>query len=245
MKRRIAVVGFALALVAAVAAVSAGLGSRADLWSFRTGFQILRWAAWGGLAAAVLSLLGLGLAFGSRPAGRGPALLLGATGLVIGLVVAWVPWTWKQRADSVPPIHDITTDLADPPAFEAILPLRADAPNPSEYGGDSIAAQQREGYPDLAPLTLDLPLDAAFRRALEAARDMGWQIVDSDPARGRIEATATTPWFGFEDDVVVRVRPEGGGSRVDVRSVSRVGRSDVGTNARRIEDYLEELSAEP
>jgi uncharacterized protein (DUF1499 family) len=193
----------------------------------------------------VVSLLGLGIAFGGQPAGRGRALLLGATGLVIGLVVAWVPWTWKQRADSVPPIHDITTDLADPPAFEAILPLRAEAPNPSEYGGDSIAAQQREAYPDLAPLTLDLPLDAVFRRALEAARDMGWEIVDSDPARGRIEATATTPWFGFKDDVVIRVRPEGGGSRVDVRSVSRVGRSDVGTNARRIEDYLQELSAGP
>jgi uncharacterized protein (DUF1499 family) len=244
MRHRIAVLGFALAVVAAVAAVSSGLGSRADLWSFRTGFQILRWAAWGGLAAAVLSLLGLGLAFGGGTAGRrSRALLLGATGLVIGLVTVWIPWTWKQRADGVPPIHDITTDLADPPAFEAILPLRQDAPNPSEYGGDSIAAQQREGYPDLGPLTLALPLDAAFRRALEGARDMGWEIVDSDPARGRIEATATTPWFGFEDDVVVRVRPQGGGSRVDVRSVSRVGRSDVGTNARRIREYLEELSA--
>jgi uncharacterized protein (DUF1499 family) len=159
--------------------------------------------------------------------------------------VVWIPWSWKQRADRVPPIHDITTDLADPPAFEAVLPLRQDAPNPSEYGGDSIAAQQREAYPDLGPLTLDLPLDAAFRRAQEAARDMGWEIVDSDPARGRIEATATTPWFGFKDDVVVRVRPEDGGSRVDVRSVSRVGRSDVGTNARRIREYLEELSAGP
>jgi uncharacterized protein (DUF1499 family) len=246
MKGRVAVLGFALAVVAAAAAVSSGLGSRADLWSFRTGFQILRWAAWGGLAAAVLSLLGLGIAFGGRPAGhRGRALVLGATGFVIGLVVVWIPWSWKQRADRVPPIHDITTDLTDPPAFEAVLPLRQDAPNPSEYGGDSIAAQQREAYPDLGPLTLDLPLDAAFRRGLEAARDMGWEIVDSDPARGRIEATATTPWFGFKDDVVVRVRPEGGGSRVDVRSVSRVGRSDVGTNARRIREYLEELSAGP
>lgn len=243
MKRRIAVVGFALALVAAGAAVASGLGSRADLWSFRTGFQILRWAAWGGMAAVAISLLGLGLAFADRSAGRGRALLLAAVGLVVGLVVVWIPWSWKQRADSVPPIHDITTDLSDPPAFEAILPLRADAPNPSEYGGDSIATQQRAGYPDLGPLTLDLPPDAAFRSALETARDMGWEIVDSDPARGRIEATATTPWFGFKDDVVVRVRSGSGGSRLDVRSVSRVGRSDVGTNARRIREYLEELSA--
>jgi uncharacterized protein (DUF1499 family) len=96
----------------------------------------------------------------------------------------------------------------------------------------------------MAPLTIDEPPERAFLRALEAARDMGWEIVDSDPARGRIEATDTTPWYGFKDDVVVRVRAEGSGSRIDVRSVSRVGRSDVGTNARRIEDYLEKLSAD-
>ncbi|HYO45065.1 MAG TPA: DUF1499 domain-containing protein [Gemmatimonadota bacterium] len=244
MKGRIALLGFALAVAAALAAVASGLGARAQAWDFRAGFQILRWAAWGGLAAAALSLLGLGLAIaGRRSAPRGRALLLGALGLVVGLVVAWVPWSWKQRAERVPPIHDITTDLADPPVFEAILPLRRDAPNPSEYGGDSIAAQQREGYPDLVPLTLDTPPDAAFLRALEAVSDMGWEIVESDPNRGRIEATATTPWFGFKDDVVVRVRSAPEGSRVDVRSVSRVGRSDVGTNARRIRDYLEMVEA--
>ncbi|HET7692806.1 MAG TPA: DUF1499 domain-containing protein [Gemmatimonadota bacterium] len=240
MRDRVAYFGFALALAAALAAAAAGLGSRAELWTFRGGFEILRWAAWGGLAAAAISLLGLILAFGGRR--RGSAFLLGALGLVIGLVTTWIPWSWKQRAEQVPPIHDISTDLTDPPAFEAILPLRADASNPSEYGGDSIARQQREGYPELGPLSLDAPPEAVFVRALDAARDMGWEIVESDPDRGRIEATATTAWFGFKDDVIVRVRPEAGGSRVDVRSVSRVGRSDVGTNARRIEEYLELLA---
>lgn len=240
MRDRVAYFGFALAVAAALAAAAAGLGSRAELWTFRGGFEILRWAAWGGLAAAAISLLGLILAFGGRR--RGSALLLGALGLVVGLVTAWIPWSWKQRAEQVPPIHDISTDLTDPPPFEAILPLRADASNPSEYGGDSIARQQREGYPELGPLSLDAPPEAVFVRALDAARDMGWEIVESDPDRGRIEATATTAWFGFKDDVIVRVRPEAGGSRVDVRSVSRVGRSDVGTNARRIEEYLELLA---
>ena len=240
MKGRVAYLGFALAVAAALAAVASGIGSRAELWTFRGGFGILRWAAWGGIAAAAISLLGLALAFGARR--RGSALLLGALGIAIGLVTAWIPWSWKERAERVPPIHDISTDLSDPPAFEAILPLRADAANPSEYGGDSIAAQQREGYPDLGPLTLEAPPETAFLRALEAAREMGWEIVESDPDRGRIEATATTPWFGFKDDVVVRIRPEAGGSRVDVRSVSRVGRSDVGTNARRIEEYFEVLA---
>lgn len=240
MKGRLAYLGFALAVAAALAAVAAGLGSRAGLWTFRGGFEILKWAAWGAIGAAAVSLLGLVLGFGAPR--RGSALLLGTLGVVIGLVTAWIPWSWKQRAEQVPPIHDISTDLADPPAFEAILPLRADAPNPSEYGGDSIAAQQREGYPDLGPLTLEAAPEAVFLRAAEAAREMGWEIVESDPERGRIEATATTPWFGFQDDVVVRIRPDVGGSRVDVRSVSRVGRSDVGTNARRIEEYFELLA---
>ncbi|HEY7470788.1 MAG TPA: DUF1499 domain-containing protein [Gemmatimonadota bacterium] len=244
MRGRIVALGFLLAVLAGAAAIASGLGSRTELWTFRTGFQILKWAAWGGLVAAVLSLLGLVLALGRPGPARGRAFLLGALGLIIGGLAAWIPWSWKQRAERVPPIHDITTDLGDPPAFEAILPLREGAPNPSEYGGDSIAAQQREGYPDLGPITLDAPPDVAFRRALQAADDMGWEIVDSDPARGRIEATATTLWFGFKDDVVVRVRAAPEGSRVDVRSVSRVGRSDVGTNAERIEAYLEKLAAQ-
>jgi uncharacterized protein (DUF1499 family) len=143
-----------------------------------------------------------------------------------------------RQARLLPPIHDITTDLDDPPAFEAILPLRAGAPNPAAYGGPEVAAAQRAGYPDLAPLRLNASVPEAYRRALAAARGMGWDIVAADSAAGRIEATATTRWFGFKDDVVVRVRAAGAGARVDVRSVSRVGRSDVGTNARRIREYL-------
>ena len=244
MRARLAILGVSLAVLAAIVAMASGLGARAEMWEFRTGFQVLRWAAWGGLAAAVVSLAGLVAALaGPRSEARGRAIALGAIGLVVGGIVVWIPWTWKQRAEAVPPIHDITTDIEDPPLFEAVLPLRADAPNPSEYGGDSIAAQQREAYPDLQPMTIDEPPERAFLRALSAAREMGWEIVDSDPARGRIEATDTTLWFGFKDDVVVRVRSEGSGSRIDVRSVSRVGRSDVGTNARRIRDYLEKLSA--
>ena len=72
---------------------------------------------------------------------------------------------------------------------------------------------------------------------------MGWEIVASDPAQGRIEATATTFWFGFKDDIVVRLAAEGTGSRVDVRSLSRIGSSDVGANAQRIRAYLEKVKA--
>lgn len=236
---RVAIGGFLVALLAGFALLLSGTGSRLQWWEFRFGFTILRWAAYGGLAAAALSLLGVILA---RPGGPRRGFALAFVGLVIGTVVVGIPWQWWRTAQRVPPIHDITTDTETPLAFVAILPLRAGAPNPAEYGGPEIAAQQRAGYPDLGPLTLQVPPQQAFERALAAARDMGWEIVAAAPADGRIEATATTFWFGFKDDVVVRVTPANGGSRIDVRSVSRVGRGDVGTNAKRIKSYLARIA---
>lgn len=224
-----------LACVAAALLLVAGPGTRMDWWSFRTGFQLMRWAAYLGMGVVGLAVL-LMLLPRARPQ-RGAL----AAALLVGLVVAWIPWNGMRQARSLPPIHDISTDTADPPAFVAVLPLRADAPNSAEYAGEAIAEAQRTGYPDLAPVALPAPPADAFARALEAARAMGWEIVDADPASGRIEATDTTFWFGFKDDVVVRVRPEGDGSRIDVRSVSRVGGSDVGANAARIRAYIARL----
>lgn len=227
----------ALAVVAILLLALAGPGTRAGLWGFRTGFDLLRWGAYLGLAAAGLGLVSL---LWRRPgATPWPAILA----IVVGGGAALVPWRWMQKAKRVPPIHDITTDTRRPPEFVAILPLRAGAPNPAEYGGSEVAAAQREGYPDLAPLVLPVPPAQAFARARAAAAAMGWEMVAADSAAGRIEATATTPWFGFKDDVVIRVEPAEGGSRVDVRSVSRVGASDVGANAARIRSYLARLRA--
>ncbi len=230
--------GLAVAALAAAGAIVSGPGYRGGWWELRTGFTILRYAAYGGVAAFFISLLGAGLAASQR---LHRPLYAAAAGLVIGVVVAYFPWSWQERGRSVPRIHDITTDLESPPEFVAVLPLRAHAPNPAEYGGPEIAEQQRKAYPELGPARLELPPAQAFERALEAARAMGWEIVDADREAGRIEATATTFWFGFQDDVVVRILPADGGSRVDVRSVSRVGRSDFGTNAERIRRYLEKL----
>jgi uncharacterized protein (DUF1499 family) len=148
-------------------------------------------------------------------------------------------WTAKQ----VPKIHDITTDTEDPPVFVSVLALRKDAPNSTIYGGPEIAAQQHAAYPDVRPLVSDIPPAQAYERARSAARKMCWTIVDENQAEGRIEATATTRWFGFKDDVIIRIAPAAGnGSRVDVRSVSRVGLSDVGTNARRIRAFLKKFA---
>ena len=173
----------------------------------------------------------------------GSARAVAAAAIVAGLGAAAVPLGLQRLARAVPPIHDITTDTDDPPPFEVVLAARraTGATNTADYGGPEIASAQKAAYPEVKPLVLSDPPPRAFERALDAVRAMGWEVADVDPRRGRIEATDTTRWFAFKDDVVVRVRPEGAGSRVDVRSLSRVGKSDVGTNARRIRGFLQRL----
>jgi uncharacterized protein (DUF1499 family) len=216
----------------------AGLGSRWGWWTFRTGFTMLRWGGYAALAGAVLTV---GAALAVRGPGRRRARVLAATIAALALATVAVPWQWRRTARQVPPIHDITTDTERPPEFVALRDRRPGARNPVEYGGSGVAAQQRAGYPDLGPAVLPIPPAQALARSVDVALDLGWTVVAVDTAAGRVEASDRTRWFGFTDDVVVRVAPEGGGSRVDVRSLSRVGGSDVGTNARRIRRFLDRL----
>lgn len=231
-------VGLALTVLGALALLLSGLGSRWDWWDFRTGFVIFRFTLYAGLLVIVVVLIGLVLACLDRTA---RTMLLSLVSVVLLVAVAAVPVSHLRGAGRVPPIHDITTDPDDPPRFVAVLPLRRNAPNSADYAGPALAAQQRAGYPDLAPARFAAPPAVVLERATQVARDLGWAVVATAPAEGRLEATDRTRWFGFRDDVVVRVRPDGAGSRVDVRSVSRVGRSDLGTNARRIERFLTAL----
>ncbi len=239
--RIIAITGLSLAVIAALAALSSGLGYRWETWSLRTAFTVLRWSAYVGLAAGAVSLLAAALALHRRSR---IGVLLALVGLLGGVALAAVPYSHLRIARSVPPIHDITTDTEEPPHFVAILALRADAPNPADYAGEAVAAKQREAYPEIESARLDVTAEEAFDRALAAAKSLGWEIVAAAPGEGRIEATDETLFFGFKDDVVVRLRANDGGIRVDVRSVSRVGRSDVGANARRIRRFLDVLEAD-
>ena len=229
----------AAAVSLALASILSGFGTRWGWWGFRTGLSLLRWTVYGEIAVMLVSLSGMMLA--SHRGARGAPLLY-LIAFLISISAAIVPVRHGMTARSVPPIHDITTDPDHPPVFSAVAPLRGDEANPIDYGGPAVAEQQRKGYPDLEPALLDLPPRQAFDAALAAARDMGWEIVDANPGQGRIEATDTTFWFGFKDDVVIRVAPTETGSRVDVRSLSRVGRSDVGTNAKRIRVFLAALT---
>jgi len=144
----------------------------------------------------------------------------------------------------VPAIHDISTDLDDRLEFSPAV--AAASPN-KDYEGPMrtmVDDQQRESYPDIAPARLALAPADAFARAQKTATGMpGWEVTNADPASGRIEATATSSFFHFVDDVLIRVRPDGDGSRVDVRSRSRVGQGDMGANAKRIRAYLAALQA--
>ncbi len=231
--------GFSLALAAGIAAMLAGFGSRLGWWYFAAGFTILQVAAIGGLVAAALALIG---GVSVRHEHHRSIFLVAAAGILAGLITAGIPWSWMRTAERMPNINDITTDMANPPQFVKIMPLRKNAPTPAIYGGSRIASQQHSYFPDIQPLVLPIAPAIAFDFALKTAQSRGWQIVDANASAGRIEAVATTFWFGFKDDVIVRITPAPGGSRVDMRSVSREGSGDIGTNAKRIRSYLRELA---
>lgn len=227
-----------LAALALLALLIAGPGVRLELWDFRFGLRLMQYAAYAGLGAGALALIGL---LWPRVRRQGAGLL--SVALAIGLVVVILPWLQLRQARSVPPIHDISTDLEQPPAFSAIVELRGADSNPLDRADPALPDQQRAAYPDVRPALIPEAPEIAFERARDVAQTLGWQIVSADPTALTIEATDNTLWFGFKDDVVIRIRPEGDGSRIDLRSVSRVGRSDVGANARRIRAFLELIEA--
>ena len=235
--RRLAI---AVAAAALVMLLASGPGTRLDLWPWQTGLASLRWAAYTGFVSGAAGLVLLLL----HAMPRWRLLGFGVPLMVVALSVAAFapPLFMLSHAKKAPPIHDITTDVEHPPQFVALLPERRKAPNGVEYGGAEVAAQQKKAYPDIAPKLVSLQPADAMNHAVDAARALGWRIVETDGIEGRIEAVATTTWFGFQDDVVVRIRPEAQGSRVDVRSASRVGRSDVGANAKRVREFLAKLT---
>ena len=190
-------------------------------------------------AVAALVLLALQIIF------KRNTLTLASAAIAVALsaVALGVPLSMLSKGKSVPPIHDISTDLINPPKFVAIAPLRADAPNPIAYAGEAAAAQQRQGYPELKTLSY-LQSKAELVNAVEqAATNLGWELANTDTSEGVVEATDTTMWFGFEDDVVVRITDIGNKRLVDIRSKSRVGGSDLGKNAARIHGFIKELDS--
>jgi uncharacterized protein (DUF1499 family) len=227
---RLAVLGLACALAGGLLLVLGPWGVRHGWWSYVPGLGLI------GASLLVTCTAVLLLVAGARHA----PVVLGA-GLSLCAAVLAVPVLALWAARGTPPIHDVTTDPVDPPRFERALTLREPHATPIVDVDAARAARQRDAYPDLEPLQLPWPPAAAFERAVQAADALGWEVVARDAARGHLEAVDTTRWFGFRDDIVVRIRPAAGGSRLDVRSTSRVGIGDAGTNARRIRAFRQQL----
>jgi uncharacterized protein (DUF1499 family) len=217
----------ALTVLAVLLLVVSGPGTRGGWWPFAVGFGMFAGALLVGLAAAGAAIVGLAL---PRLRARSAPLLVAA--LVLGAASAAVPLDYVRRVKTLPYINDITTDTERPPQF-----------SPPKTYQSHFAELQQIGYPDLHPLELALPPRQAFARAAETVKGQGWEVTALEESAGRIEAVVTTRWFGFKDDVVIRITSAGAGSRVDMRSKSRVGRSDVGTNARRIQEFFQALQS--
>lgn len=141
-------------------------------------------------------------------------------------------------APRIGPINDVSTDTQNPPDYTAVIPMRPEGSNALEYGGQGTADIQKTLYPDIKPITSELEAGAAFERAVAVANDFGWEIVANDPEARVAEAIASTKFFGLKDDIVIRVTEVGDASVVDIRSLSRIGRSDRGKNAERIREFI-------
>jgi uncharacterized protein (DUF1499 family) len=233
-------IGFILALLCAVAAVGSGLGYRLGLWHFRTGFEILKWSFF--VSGATLLIL-LACMFFVQTKTRADSMI-GITGIIICLVLVYVPYSWKKTLDAYPYIHDISTDTLNPPDFVIVDQLRAADDHSIEYDGLEVAELQAKAYPDIKTLVIDGDIEKHLQSAENVLNDMNLDIVSVDIESGRIEAVATSFLFGFKDDMVIRMtETDTAQVAVDVRSQSRVGKSDLGQNAKRIRRFMEGLAA--
>ncbi len=214
----------------------------------------------GALVLAVVAMLlsfGAGIVIWRHGFGGGRYAV---TALVIGFVLIAYPLYLGIKAYRLPAIYDITTDAIDPPQFDAIARLRPRDANPVAYAGLYAAQQQNAAYPDIEPEETTSTPQEAYDAAMKVIAKRRWRVVDSRPPQlalpravdaraaqpsavrdGIIEAVARTPILGFRDDVVVRVRPTADGARIDVRSASRYGRHDLGTNARRVRNLIDDI----
>jgi uncharacterized protein (DUF1499 family) len=232
---RTAAICRAAAALCALLLLAAPLATRSGLVSWKLGLPLTALAILGGAVLLLLALVLLVL-----PAWRGARAPLAASALLAALpVLAGIAMIGPGVG--LPAIHDVSTDIADPPQFQALVAVRGPDANALARSPE-VDAAQRNAWPELGPLHSPLPPAEAFARAAGTASALGWQIHAQDTAAGLIEASASTFWFGFVDDVVIRVRPHADGSRIDLRSVSRVGQGDLGANARRIARFSEAFS---
>lgn len=222
-----------LAVVALLGFPAAVIGFRLNLIPFSISFSIMGATA---ILAAAVFFLGMVLSFVKR---SDTAFAKSArTAAMITLLPLIGLGTQAFTGKSVPPIHNISTDTVNPPAFDKVIALRNEGHNSLTYDAAKLADAQKAAYPNVKTLTTGLSEQEAHARAKSVVESMGLELVNSDAEQGIIEATETTAIWGFKDDMVVRITSQDGKTAIDVRSVSRIGQSDLGANAKRIEKFL-------
>ena len=235
MKNLVMLVSFIAFLLVALS----GPLHRFGLISLGTAFTGFKYGVYVGIAALLLLALLIVIQIVSKRKIVTPISV--AIVAVFSAVAIIVPVGMLNKGAKAPAIHDISTDLVNPPEFDAVALLRTDASNPITYAGVASAEQQRQAYPELKTLTYSQSKAELIIAIEQATQNLGWALVDADPDTGKVEATDTTTWFGFKDDIVVRVNDIGSKREVDIRSKSRIGASDLGKNAKRIHEFIKEL----
>ena len=232
---KVAVIGFVLIIIGILLAMTGPLGVRADQWGFGVAMNFIKTGAYTGIFGSLLCLSGL---IFTRPGGKYRGFGYSLVGLVVVIPMIMFLFGWKQAKQNLPPIQDIATNTDEPLSFW-------EAPNSKEYGGEAVAVQQHEFYPDVQPLIISLPAEQVFDLALEIAEDRGWTLWNPSRDDLHIEATERTFWFGYSDDVSIEISElEANSSQVDMRSTSRYGGGgDGGTNANRIRAFFKDLQA--
>ncbi|HEY5339207.1 MAG TPA: DUF1499 domain-containing protein [Rhizomicrobium sp.] len=241
---------FAGFLVSLLLGLTAAFGTRLGFWDYHFGLlSLFPWAVGIGIAAFLVGLVWMLWAMIANDSSGARYGLIGFFGAAIFL---YTPITDFWTSYGAPPIHDISTDTEHAPIFASLLTQRAGATNSPDYDGpnlvmfkgkrSTVSALQHKYEGDVRPAPVLTSPEKLFRRALNTVRGMGWNIVAIAPDEGRIEATDTTFFFGFTDDIVIRVKPAGMGARLDIRSKARVGDNDGGRDARRIVAFMKQLA---
>lgn len=212
------------------------LAYRMELWGMGTSFKLIQFSA---IFSAVLLILAIIIGIISFIKKQQDAIKVC---IVAGVLLA-VPVIGLSmqalKAKSLPFIHQVATDTTNLPEFNVVIGLRGDSSNPLAYDHATLAPLQQEFYPELQPILSELNTEQAFTQAVNTAMALGWKVVAKNKQQGIVEAVDSTLIWGFKDDVVIRIQQTQAGSKIDLRSISRIGGSDLGANAARIKRFID------
>jgi len=219
------VLGFPIAVIA----------YRLNLWEMGTSFKIIQYTGYGSIVVLAITLIVGIFAFIKKYkpiAERSACIAVLLAVPVIGLALQ------ASKAKSLPFLHQVTTDTVNLPQFNSIVALRGEGSNPLAYNSEKLAPLQLQAYPELKPIISELTFEQAFSKAIQTAKALDWEIVAQQPEQGSIEAVDTTLLWGFKDDIAIRIIATNTGSKIDLRSISRIGGTDLGANADRVKNFI-------